>query len=151
MNFGSWHPLSTWRQRQRQIQRQRQRQNAEKAQHMLFFWKAGGSRISNFTFWPVNWSTFRWSTRPAQTRPDQTKEDQGRPQSRGPNDRTGVLVNVVQCQTLYCCIMQLIDHNHPTHSIQFKHTVSLRAQSIPEKVKNSRPINMGFKGWGRLL
>ena len=30
-------------------------------------------------------------------------------------------------------------------------TVSLRAQSIPEKVKISRPINMGFKGWGRLL
>ena len=98
----------------------------------------------------VNFSLVN-QTSPDQTRPDQTNEDQGRPQSRGPNDRTGVLVNVVQCQTLYCCIMQLIDHNHPTHSIQFKHTVSLRAQSIPEKVKNSRPINMGFKGWGRLL
>ena len=31
---------------------------------MLYFLKAGGSRISNITFWPVNWSTCCWSTRP---------------------------------------------------------------------------------------
>ena len=31
------------------------------------------------------------------------------------------------------------------------HSVRSCSHTIPEKVRNSRPINMGFKGWGWLL
>ena len=31
---------------------------------MLYFWKAGSSRVSNMTFLPVKQSTFLWATRP---------------------------------------------------------------------------------------
>ena len=45
------HPRRIQRQRhtQRQIQRQRQRQSAQKTHHMLYFRKAGSSRISDTT------------------------------------------------------------------------------------------------------
>ena len=48
-----WH---TQRQIQRQIHRQRQIQSASKTQCMLYFWRAGGSRISNMT-WTWTWRT----------------------------------------------------------------------------------------------
>ena len=53
---------------------------------MLYFWKVGGLRISNTTFWPVNQSTFCWSTKP----------DQRRLQSRGTHSRTFILVVIAK-------------------------------------------------------
>ena len=46
--------------------------------HMLYFWKAGSSRISNMT------------------RPGQTRAEKRRIQSRGPNSRTCVLVTILK-------------------------------------------------------
>ena len=38
-----------------------------------------------------------------------------------------------------------------TTMIRLWRSVRSCSQTIPEKVRNSRPINMGFKGWGWLL
>ena len=36
----------------------------------------------------------------------------------------------------------------PLDSKHLRRSVRSCSQTIPEKVRNSRPINMGFKGWG---
>ena len=53
-----WH---TQRQIQRQIHRQRQIQSASKTKCMLYFWRAGNSRISNIT-WTWTCRTWPWWT-----------------------------------------------------------------------------------------
>ena len=39
----------------------------------------------------------------------------------------------------------------PVCNIWLRRSVRSRSHTIPKKVRNSRPIKMGFKGWGWLL